>query len=54
MRSITGRPSAANMYGMKTASKERIQVSMAVIWPLIQSRRIELTATWPCRSAACS
>ena len=44
-RSNSGRPSLVNMKGMNTASKLRMPHSTAVTWPLIQSRRMLLTAT---------
>lgn len=53
-RSNSGRPSLVSMKGMNTASKLRMPHSIAVICPLIQSRKMLLTATCPCRSAAYS
>src|SRR3569623_1355618 len=52
MRSMSVWPLSVIMYGMNTASNDRMPVSTAITCPLTQSRRIELTAIRPCLSAA--
>jgi hypothetical protein len=43
--SISGRPSLVSMNGMNTASKLKRPHSIAVVWALTQSLKIELAAT---------
>src|SRR5262249_25695577 len=53
-RSSNSLPSAVSMNGANTPSKLKMPHSTAVIRPLTQYRKIELMATCPCFSAACS